>query len=79
MRYDFQRKGWLKDADTFHTNVCGCPECVATLNGDIARFTEFGKGNVKDVETRNRYCSNRISDGPRRSCIVFGIIFNERP
>lgn len=42
-------KGWLVDAATFHSNVCDCDECRATLNGDAGRFTLFGVGNVKDV------------------------------
>jgi hypothetical protein len=45
----FQLMGWLKDAATFHANVCDCSVCVETLNGDPANFVLFGKGNVKEV------------------------------
>jgi hypothetical protein len=43
-------KGWLRDAATFHANVCDCDECRATINGDAGNFTLFGKGNVKEVK-----------------------------
>lgn len=42
-------KGWHADAATFHANVCACPECTATINGDIANFLEFGRGNDRAV------------------------------
>ena len=43
-------KGWLVSAEAFREHVCDCPECLETLGGDISRFTEFGKGKVKDVK-----------------------------
>jgi hypothetical protein len=42
-------KGWLSDAETFHSNVCRCDECVATVDGRIENFREFGRGTVKPV------------------------------
>jgi len=45
----FRTMDWLKDAGTFHENVCSCDECKATLSGDIANFVLFGKGNVREV------------------------------
>jgi hypothetical protein len=41
-------KGWLVNAAIFHENVCDCAECVETINGNIANFVEFGRGNVKE-------------------------------
>lgn len=43
------KKGWLKDATTFHDNVCPCEECVATLQGNVANFVKFGEGNIREV------------------------------
>ncbi len=49
----FQAKRWLDDATGFHSNVCACAECVATLGGDSANFRLFGEGTVKSVRRRN--------------------------
>jgi hypothetical protein len=45
----FRAMDWLKDAATFHENVCDCAECQATLNGDPANFVLFGQGNTREV------------------------------
>jgi hypothetical protein len=45
----FREMGWLKDAETFHSQVCDCKVCRDTLNGDAANFVLFGKGNVREV------------------------------
>lgn len=45
----FGAMDWLKDAPTFHKDVCDCEECVATLNGDSANFVLFGEGSIREV------------------------------
>lgn len=45
----FNAMGSLKDAESFHRQVCACPACVETLNGDAANFVLFGKGNTREV------------------------------
>jgi len=42
-------KGWLEDADTFHSAVCDCRECLETISGQTENFRAFGVGNVKPV------------------------------
>lgn len=49
----FSAKSWLDDANAFHQNVCRCPECQATINGDPSNFQLFGDGTVKNVRRRN--------------------------
>ena len=45
----FRMLGWLKDAKAFHENVCSCPVCEDTLQGDAANFVLFGRGNIREV------------------------------
>jgi hypothetical protein len=45
----FEAAGWLTSSRQFHEEVCDCEECRATLSGNIARFTLFGEGEVKNV------------------------------
>lgn len=44
-----ESKGWLKDSDSFHHNVCNCSKCKEVINNDIKNFVEFGRTNVKEV------------------------------
>ncbi|MFT0139871.1 hypothetical protein [Alloalcanivorax xenomutans] len=45
--------GWLRDAETFHQEICSCDECRATLDGDVSRFSLFGDSDVKNIRRRN--------------------------
>lgn len=49
----FNALGWLKDATTFHDNVCKCEKCRSVIDGDIENFTLFGAGNVKSVRRKH--------------------------
>jgi|SRR5450756_168690 len=37
-------RGWLRDGETFHREVCSCQACRDTLRGDASRFSLFGEG-----------------------------------
>jgi hypothetical protein len=49
----FTQLGALGSADAFHERVCNCAQCKATLNGNAANFTEFGKGTIKNVRRKH--------------------------
>lgn len=34
---------WRTDAATFHANVCDCPVCLETIDGNIENFSKFGE------------------------------------
>lgn len=48
-------KGFLANANTFHSNVCDCEECKATLNGDAANFILFGITDSKPIQRANGF------------------------
>lgn len=49
----FTQLGALESAKVFHGRVCNCAQCKATLNGNAANFTEFGKGTIKNVRRKH--------------------------
>jgi len=49
LRY-FRAKKYLESAARFHESVCGCEVCRQTLQGEAARFVEFGKSELKQVK-----------------------------
>ncbi|MCI0630318.1 MAG: hypothetical protein L0Y44_06645 [Phycisphaerales bacterium] len=49
----FKALGYLKDAGTFHDEVCSCDECRSVIDGDIKNFTLFGDGTVKSVRRKH--------------------------
>lgn len=51
LRY-LQRKGWLADASTFHSNVCDCRACQEVIGDDANRFTRYGESVSKTVNRR---------------------------
>lgn len=51
----FTAVGWLKDANAFHSSVCNCDECVATLDGDAAKFVKFGESTAVTVTRKSGF------------------------
>lgn len=48
----FRAKRWLRSAEAFYSEVCGCRECRATLGGDSGRFVHFGESTLKSFMRR---------------------------
>ena len=49
----FSKKDVLDNAETFHEKVCGCDECIETIEGDIDNFVLFGESTAKTVRRRH--------------------------
>jgi len=46
----FRKKGWLKDSNSFHQNICNCQQCRQVIQNEVRNFVEFGTTTVKEVK-----------------------------